>query len=182
MLVFGAGEVLGQNDNSPWQRPPGIEQTVCTAQNRQGRVELVALRQPEKRVRGRVIGVRADPFTRLDSELQRLLKASAIPRGERIVNGADLYRSLSDRELAALLNLWTKARHIAEEKDPAFRLDFLHRLVQVDPHQLFADVDPRLLEGLKSSTQFRVGTTCRRPLAVKGSFGTWQPRTEREAT
>ena len=29
---------------------------------------------------------------------------------------------------------------------------------------------------------FRVGTTCRRPLAVKGSFGTWQPRTEREAT
>ena len=87
MLVFGAGEVLGQNDNSPWQRPPGIEQTVCTAQNRQGRVELVALRQPEKRVRGRVIGVRADPFTRLDSELQRLLKASAIPRGERIVNG-----------------------------------------------------------------------------------------------
>ena len=27
---------------------------------------------------------------------------------------------------------------------------------------------------------FRVGTTCRRPLAVKGSFGTWQPRTERE--
>ena len=30
--------------------------------------------------------------------------------------------------------------------------------------------------------KFRVGTTCRRPLAVKGSFGTWQPRTEREAT
>ena len=29
---------------------------------------------------------------------------------------------------------------------------------------------------------FRVGTTCRRPLAVKGCLGTWQPRTEREAT
>ena len=35
---------------------------------------------------------------------------------------------------------------------------------------------------LPSPYEFRVGTTCRRPLAVKGSFGTWQPRTEREAT
>ena len=148
---------MGQNEDRPSQPPRRILQTVGTAirENHLGRVDLITPKRYEKGARGKVIGVRADSFSKLDSQLQRLLNASPIQQGDRILYGEDLYRSLSDRELAALLNLWTKARHIAEERDPAFQLDFLHRLIQVDPHQFFADVDPRLLEGVKSSSQFK---------------------------
>ncbi len=156
-LLCGVGEVLGQDEDSSPQSPPSIEQTATATprHNRQGRVELVIPDQHRKAARGRVLAVHADPFSKLDSQLQRLLNASLIQRDNRTVQGEDLYRSLSDRELAALLNFWTKARHIAEEKDAAFQLDSLHRLVEIEEHQLFLDVHPRLLESLRSSSQFK---------------------------
>ena len=74
--------------------------------------------------------------------------------------------------------LWVKLR----EEVGADRCPAESTVSEILRRHGLSGVAKRRRRAVPTEQPFRVGTTCRRPLAVKGSFGTWQPRTEREAT